>query len=309
MNLNQLKLFYLAVKYKNLGDAAAELNITQPAVTKGIKRLQEYYEVRFVERVGRKLELTAAGKALYDIADKIFSLERMAEECIRDFQTADAQQLRIHASESFGAYYLPELINQFKSLNPAVSLTVDISPTPKIVRTTLALQNEIGFISYPVEHEKLLLTEVLEEKLIFIVSPGHRLGAVRALRPQDLEGQAMIMHEQGSALRKAFEEFLGIEKVDITKHLEFSNNEAIKRAVTEGDGIALISEKVAWEEIRTGKLKAVPVHGPQLTRSFYMIQHKDKYIFKPLADMLAKLQQWSKEYAQGCNRSQDMLTG
>ena len=54
MNLNQLKLFYLAIKRKTLSNAAAELNITQPAVTKGIQRLQEYYEIKFVERPGKK---------------------------------------------------------------------------------------------------------------------------------------------------------------------------------------------------------------------------------------------------------------
>jgi len=58
MNLNQLKLFYLAVKRKNLSLAAAELNITQPAVTKGIQRLQQHYEVKLVHRLGKKLELT-----------------------------------------------------------------------------------------------------------------------------------------------------------------------------------------------------------------------------------------------------------
>ncbi|MBW2656442.1 MAG: LysR family transcriptional regulator, partial [Deltaproteobacteria bacterium] len=55
----------MAIKQGSLSAAADELNITQPAVTKGIQRLQEYYEVKFVERFGRKLELTFAGKGLY----------------------------------------------------------------------------------------------------------------------------------------------------------------------------------------------------------------------------------------------------
>jgi DNA-binding transcriptional LysR family regulator len=59
MNLNQLKLFYLAIKRQSLSNAAAELNITQPAVTKGIQRLQEYYEIKFVERRGKKLKFSA----------------------------------------------------------------------------------------------------------------------------------------------------------------------------------------------------------------------------------------------------------
>jgi DNA-binding transcriptional LysR family regulator len=298
MNLNQLKLFYLAIKTQSLSNAAAELNITQPAVTKGIQRLQEYYEIKFVERQGKKLVLTKAGAELYEIADRIFNMEKLAEESIRSFQVEEGSQLRIHASESFGAYYLPALINQFKAANPAIRVKVDILPTDKIIETTIGLQNEIGFISYPVEHRKLIITEVLEEKLIIIVSPRHRLATMTEIRPRDLEGKAMIMHEHGSALQKAIEEFLDHENVQISEYLEFSNNEAIKRAVGEGDGIALISEKVAAEEIKAGILKAIPVSGPPITRTFYMIQSRDKFISQPLSDLLEMIEKWGKTIIQ-----------
>ena len=94
------------------------------------------------------------------------------------------------------------------------------------------------------------------------------------------------MHEQGSALQRAIDEFTAGHDVRVSKHLEFSNNEAIKRAVAEGDGVALISEKVAAEEIRTGKLIAIPLSGPPVTRTFYMIHRKDKFISRPLAGLL-----------------------
>jgi DNA-binding transcriptional LysR family regulator len=286
MNLNQLKLFYLSIKRKSLSDAAAELNITQPAVTQGIKRLQEHYEVRFVERVGNKLALTRAGKALYDIADNIFAMEKVAEECVRSFQVEQGQRIRIHTSESFGAYYLPTIIHQFKIANPDISVKVEILPTDKVVENTIALQNEIGFISYPVKHHDLLLKKVLAEKLVMIVSPGHHLAAKRQLIPRDLEGEAMIMHEPGSALQRAIDDFTDGQDVRVSKHLEFSNNEAIKKAVAAGDGIALISEKVAEEDIRTAKLVAIPLAGSPVTRTFYMIQRKDKFISRPLASLL-----------------------
>lgn len=296
MNLNQLKQFYLAIKRQSLSNAAAELNITQPAVTKGIQRMQEYYEIKLVERQGKKMVLTTAGEALYEIADKIFSLEKMAEESIRSFQIEEGGQLRIHASESFGGYYLPSLINHFKAKNPATRVKVDILPTDKIVDATIGLQNEIGFISYPVENRNLIISEVLKESLILIVSPRHRLATKTAIKLRDLEGQAMIMHERGSALQMAAEEFLTRENVKISSYLEFSNNEAIKRAVAEGDGIALISEKVAAEEISSGKLKAVHLPGPQITRTFYSILSKEKFVSRPLAGLLEMISKWADSH-------------
>jgi len=303
MNLNQLKLFYLAVKRKSLSDAAAELNITQPAVTKGIQRLQEYYEIQFVDRMGKKLVLTRAGQALYDIADNIFTMEKMAEERIRSFQVEQGQQIRIHTSESFGAYYLPAIIHQFKAANPDVSVKVDILPTDKVVDTTIALQNDIGFISYPVKQSVLIQQEVLEESLVIIVSSGHRLADRTTLAPRDLAGEAMIMHEHGSAQQRAVDKFTEGHDVQVSKLLEFSNNEAIKRAVTEGDGLALISEKVAHEEIQTGKLIAIPLVNPPVTRTFYLIQRKDKFISRPLANLLEEIKHWTDKTRHDNNQN------
>ena len=295
MNINQLKLFYLAVKRKSLSDAAAELNITQPAVSKGIKRLQEYYEVQLIERTGKRLTLTEAGQALYEIAEEIFTLETIAEDRIRSFQIEQRQKIKIHTSESFGAYYLPALIHQFKTASPEVSVSVDILPTERVIETTGTLRNDVGFISYPVKQKMLIIKELLRESLVIVVSPGHRLTAKTRLTPQDLEGEAMIMHEKGSALQRAVDKFTDSHGVQVSKPLEFSNNEAIKRAVAAGDGIALISEKVAQEEIRTGKLIAIPLADPPVTRSFYMIRRKDRFISRPMVNFLEAIKQWTEK--------------
>ena len=83
MNLNQLKIFYLAAKKGSLSAAAESLCITQPAVTKGIQRLQEHYEIKLFNRFGKKMALTDAGEVLYGIAESIFEMENQAEESLR----------------------------------------------------------------------------------------------------------------------------------------------------------------------------------------------------------------------------------
>lgn len=86
MNLNQLKLFYFTAKYNSPSAAAEYLNISQPAVTTGIHRLEEYYDVKLFQRDGRSLALTEAGEALHKLAEKIFEIELLAEDCIGNFQ-------------------------------------------------------------------------------------------------------------------------------------------------------------------------------------------------------------------------------
>ena len=296
MNLNQLKIFYLAAKKRNLSVAAAELFITQPAVTKGIQRLQEYYDMKFVDHIGKKLVLTDAGEVLYEIAEKIFELESKAEESIRDFQERKRGRIRILSSESFGDYYLPRIIIPFSKAYPLVRITMNILPTEQVIENTATLNNDLGFISYPVEHKKLLVKEVLEDQLVIITPPDHPLGRCPTLKPSNLENQLLIMHETGSAPRKALENYIRKNDLSVSIHLELSSNRAIKRAVEDGIGIALISRKVANEEIRNKRLRAIPLSDRSMTRKFYMVHHQDKYLSESLQNFIDMVIKWAAEY-------------
>ena len=298
MNLNQLKIFYLAAKKKNLSLAAEELFITQPAVTKGIQRLQEFYDMKFVDHIGKQLVLTDAGEVLYEIAEKIFELESKAEESIRDFQQRKRGRIRILSSESFGDYYLPRIIIPFSKAYPLVRIRMNILPTEQVIEHTATLNNDLGFISYPVEHKKLLVKEILEDELVIITPPNHPLARHKGLSPRHLEDQILIMHETGSAPRKAFENYIRKNELEVEVHLELSSNRAIKHAVEDGLGIALISRKVANEEIVNKRLIAIPLSDPSMTRRFYMVHHKDKYLSESLQNFMEMVFKWSTDYVQ-----------
>ena len=299
MNLNQLKTFYMAAKHGSLSAAAEAMCITQPAVTKGIQRLQEYYEIKLFNRFGKKMALTDAGEVLYGIAESIFEMENQAEESLRDFQQRKRGFIRILSSESFGSYYLPFIINRFSKANPRIRISVDLLPTEQIVEKTAALSNDLGFISYPVPHKKLFMREILEDSYQIIVPPGHPFALKAVIEPEDLAGQPVIVHEKGSAPRKSTEEFAGKHNINLTIPLELSNNEAIKTAVEEGVGIAIITRRVVSKEIEMGKLRAIPLSDPAMTRKFYLIHHKDKYLSRPLQSLIDMVDHWASEYSQG----------
>jgi len=291
MNLNQLKLFYLTTKYKNLSHAARELNITQPAVTKGIQRLQEYYEVSLFHKLGKNMKLTRAGEDLFKIATKIFELEKMADDCMSDFQKENLKHLKISASESIGAYYLPEYINQFNNVTPGARVSLGIISNQQVIENTINLRNDIGFISFPVNNKKLKTIEIIKDEIVIILNPSHPLAKLKRLKASDLEGYMIIMHEQGSYFQKMIHELLEKSNVSVTMPITFSNNEAIKKAVEGGTGIAPISKKVAAKEIESGKLIALSLTSTPLYRPFYMIHHKEKYISGPLRQFITMIKQ------------------
>jgi DNA-binding transcriptional LysR family regulator len=298
MNLNQLKIFYLAAKYQSFSVAAEKLNITQPAVTKGIQRLQEHYEIKFFNRFGKKMALTDAGEVLYDIAEKIFEMESQAEESIRDFQQQERGHIRIHASESFGAYYLPDIIVSFSKLNPNIHISANILPTNQVAENTAMLNNDLGFISYPVENEKLVVREVIEDLLVIIVPPNHPLAQKKLIEPQDLQGQPLIMHEKGSATEITLNTYIQNNNISVIVPLELSSNRSVKIAVEGGIGIALISRRIANSEIQAGRLIAIPLSDQSMRHKYYMVHHKDKYISGMLQQLIETADHWASEYVQ-----------
>lgn len=295
MNLNQLKVFYYAAKYGGLSRAAEALFITQPAVTKGIQRLQEQYNIRFFNRFGKKMVLTDAGEVLFDFAEKIFQIEGQAEEIIRDLQQRKKGHIRIDATETFGAYYLPAIVNPLSKSNPHLRISVNILPNHLVVEQTASLNNDLGFISYPQEHKKLRMREVLEDKLVVIAHPDHAFSRKNSLTSMELDGQFIIMHEEKSATRITTEDFFKKHGVSPLIPMELSSNEAIKRAVEQNIGLGIMSRNVVSEEIRKGTLKAIELSDPSMKRKFYMIHHMDKYISESLQELIDRVYQWSSD--------------
>ena len=296
MNLYQLKAFYYTGKFGSVSRAAKELYITQPAATKHIQKLQKFYNIRFLNKVGKRMILTDAGRALAGIAEKIFEMESQAEEIIRDFQQLKSGHIYILASESFGAYYLPHIIISFNKKFPKIHISASILPVEEVIENIITFKCDLGFVSYIRQDPKLVVREILKENIILIVPVNHHFAHKTSINPGELDGQSMIMHETGSATRVIVDNFLVEHNISVNIACEFSNNETIKRAVENGVGLSLVSMNVAREEVKRGSLKAVPVKDQSLLRKFYMIHHKEKYFSKPLKYLINLTDAWTSEY-------------
>ncbi len=296
MNLYHLKTFYYTAKYKSLTKAADVLCITQPAVTKQIKQLQSHYDLKFLDIIGKKVVLTDAGEHLYSIADKIFDMESQAEESIRDFQQFNKGKITILSCESFGAYYIPYIIRYYNRANHDINISMTIAHNDNIIENTAELNNDIGFISKPIQNPKISVHEILEDSIVFIAHPDFPFTRKDRLEITDLNGCSLILHEKGSVTRKITDSLIRKYRIELETNYEISNSEAIKRLVEQGIGVAFISNNMVSEEVKSGRLVAVPVEEKTFKRKYYMIHHSDKYFSKPLKDFVDLVHQWSNIY-------------
>jgi len=296
MNLYHLKTFFYTAKFGSHTKAADVLCITQPAVTRQIQELQSTYDLVLFNKIGKKVILTDAGKALYSLAEKIFELETQVEETVKDFRQQKSGKIKIATAETFGAYYLPEIIISFNQKFPDIFLSVDTYNDYHVAEEVSKLEYDFGFLSKEIDHQKIVVKEVLEENIIIVVNPSHPYSSRKKIEPKELENVPIIMHETGSGTRNVLNDVQRKYNISFNTICEFSNNDANKTLVQHGMGITLISEKVVEREIARGDLVRIEVNAPELKRKYFLVYHKEKYFTKIITEFIDITHNWSKEY-------------
>ena len=278
MQLNQLWVFYQVAKHRSFSQAAKALFLSQPSVSNQVKHLEEACGLRFFDRSGRSVKLTNAGEILLSYAERIFSLAKEADSVIEEIKGLNAGGIQISASNTLGAYYLPDLLDLFRKKHPRVEIRMNVGYTQTVVEDVLAFHSDLGLIGRQVSHPNLVAIPLWEEELVLIVPPGHPFARHGEIDPEALQGQPFIMSETGSGVREITEGLLNRAGISVRVIMELGENEAIKRAVASGLGITLISGTVARREVETGQIRSVHLRGDRIIRHFNIIHHKDKYI-------------------------------
>jgi len=278
MNFHQLRVFYEVAKARNFTVAAEKLYLTQPAVTLQIQNMEAYYGIKLVEHTGRHIVLTHAGEVLFEFAEKIFDLSRLAEEAIADFRKLDKGLLKIDAVFTFADYYLPVLLEAFYKKYPGITIRIQTGNTSQIIENTLLHRNDIAFIAYKPQTNKLIAREFISDRLVGIVPLHHKFAQRESIALEELNGEPLILREQGSSPRKILDEVLKTKGVSPQIVMESGSTSVIKKAVEAGIGMTILSRQAVEREIMAGVFKELRFSDADIIYQFFLIHHKDKYL-------------------------------
>lgn len=272
MNLNQLRLFYFAARCGSHTRAAETLCLTQPAVSKGLSRLQGSLGLALLEVRDGQVRLTEAGRPLFALAEQIFGAEAEADAYLTALRHGALRRVRISSTESFATYYLPDLVERFRHQRPDVAVTVHVAARHQVARLVQDGEYDLGFLSATAQPPAGLQSRVVHtEQLVLLAAPSHPLTSRGELRLPDLEPYAMVTHEAGSAPRLLVDAALSAAGASPPAVIESSTTESIKHALCAGAGIGFLSERAVERELAAGDLVRLPVAGPPLWRSFAMV--------------------------------------
>jgi DNA-binding transcriptional LysR family regulator len=276
MNLNHLAVFHAVAQTGSMTLGAERLDVSQPAVSKQVRELERAFGVHLFDRVGRRVRLSQAGQLLADYARLLFALTREAEEAVADLRAIGRGKLVIGASTTIGTYLLPSVVAEFWRRHPKIELLVEIENTELIHRRLAAHELDVGLIEGIVEDEDLEATVLCCDELVVIASAGHRLAGKTRVSLSALQEEVFIMREPGSGTRAVEERALERLKLPVRVAMALGSTEAIKRVVSEGVGLAVVSRLSVQSEVAAGSLAVLPVAGLHIERPLYLVRRKGR---------------------------------
>jgi LysR family transcriptional regulator, transcriptional activator of the cysJI operon len=287
MNIRHLSVFLSVCDHMNMTQAASELYMTQPSVSQMIAELERYYETNLFERLNRRLYLTEAGKRLRSYATHIINLEAQVKRELADLNRGGV--LRIGASQTVGAYLLPEIIAQFKNRNPDVEVFSRVENSRVIEHLLMEDKLDFGLLEGMIHYPDLSGETFLDDDLAIVCAPGHPLAGISNLVPADLSTHGFIIREEGSGTREVFTTQMQAAGIPWKENGIYNSTDAIKSAVQNNLGLGILPILAIQQEIMDGSIHLISVTGLNLRRKLNLVYHRQKYFTNAMNKFVSHL--------------------
>lgn len=289
-SLHALALFAAVVEHGTMTAAAEAEQISQPAISAQIKLLEGYYGTPLLERQGRRVRTTAAGRLVADYARRIIRLADEAKRAVDDLEGLASGRLIIGASSTVGEQFLPTYLGRFHAMYPNVSLEIAIGNTDETLQRVLARELDLAFIGRAPDHPDLVAEPVFTDQIVAFVAPGDPLLRDAPLDPARLSNAQFVVRERGSATRDLALKCLRASGCIPGHIIELGSNEAVKRAVEARLGVGLLSTHTIEAERLAGLLEDLPLRRWDCRRSFWLIYLSDRILTRTERAFLALIQ-------------------
>ena len=288
-NLYPLHVFRMVARHGTVTRAAAELFISQPAVSAHLKAFESHVGASLFERTPRQMVLTSVGRAVLDQVNRIFVLYDELPEQADLLRTRVAGEVVIAASSTPGAYLLPGLLCRFQRDHPEVVPLPRIGASTKVVEWVIDYEAPFGIVG------EIRLPEVIEstplgaDQLRLTVRADDSLAVAARIDPEKLGALTLFVREPGSSTRSVVEGLFGDDFRHFARVVEIPDTEAIKQAVVAGLGVAFLSSWACRLEERVGVLAPLRDRRWRRRRQFYLIKRRDRDLTGAAAALIAGL--------------------
>ncbi len=275
ITLRQMRIFESVARHSSISRAAAELHLTQPAVSMQIKQLEDQIGLPLLEQIGRRLFLTEAGQELRLHSQRFAAMNEELKAAMDQFRGLERGLLRLSVV-STANYFLPRLIAEYTGRFPGVRLSLQVGNREDVLAAVTDNRTDLAITGLPPADADVTAQYFMDNPLVVIASPNHPLAGSEQISLQRLSSETLVLREPGSGTRAAMERAFADHGFDYRSGCELGTNEAIKQAVQAGLGLAVVSAQTIELELQTQRLVVLPVEGFPILRQWFVVHRRDK---------------------------------
>jgi DNA-binding transcriptional LysR family regulator len=286
MDMRQLEMFRAVAEEGAFTAAAERLHVSQSAVSRQLKLLEEELGTLVFHRMGRGVTITGAGQLLLAAAHRI---SREIDDVVSQISDTKALQrgvLSIGGGMTVCLYILPKLLKKFRAHYKQMELRVTTGSADGILRLLRTREIEIALLTLPIVAADLEVVPVLKEEMVIVTAARHALARERSVDPQKLARHPLILFETGSNTRRVVDEFFLAEEIPHNVIMETENVEIIKSMVASGLGVTIIPYAAIAGEGRHSRFRWMRLRGRRLYRETGWVYLKSDYRPRAVTEVL-----------------------
>ena len=270
MELYPLKVFLTVATERSFSRAGEKLLRTQPAISLAVQRLEHELGEKLLDRTGREMILTDAGKIVLEFCRRFENLEREMENSLAELRDMASGRLVIGANETTSLYLMQHIVS-YRRQYPKVKVQVRRSLSSRVPAQLIDGDLELGVITYDPEDDRLESRVIFSDHLCFIVSPTHRFAHRESVSIRELGMETFIAHNVFSPYRDIVLKAFQRAKVPLNMDVEMPTVETIRKMVARNEGVAFLPKMCVEHDFEQGTLKEVRVEELSMERKIRLI--------------------------------------
>lgn len=254
MSLDQYKVFYHVAKYGNISKAAESLFITQPAVSRAIRQLEDSLGCMLFFRTPKGVTLTQEGEILFKHAEQALNFISIAEAKIKDVKGLLWGEMKIGVSDTLCKYYLVPYLKLFNTLHPTIKIHVVCQTTPVIVGLLKRGALDFGIVNLPIDDEQLSVKNVMDVQDCFVTGIKYKHLSSTMQPLGEILQHPLLLLEKNSNSRAYIDQYFASHSVSVTPDFELGNMDLLVHFAKFDFGIACVIREFIQDELNKGRL-------------------------------------------------------
>lgn len=276
-SFKQLQALLMVARHESVSRAADALHVTQPAVSLQLRMLEEAAGTSLTRKAGRGIQLTAAGEVMAEFAERILRLWDEAVDEVAALKGVISGTLRIGAVTT-AEYLLPPMLVEFTTARPDVRIKLQVGNRNEIVNMLGRQEIDLAIMGTPPREFRTNSAPFARHPMAFVASPKHPLMQKRKVTLADIMEVNLLVRERGSGTRTAIEKLFKESGYPLRIGSELSSNEAIKRMVVAGLGVAFLSVHACTLEFEAGLMRMLPMAENPVEADWHVMHLADQHI-------------------------------